>query len=109
MESDKARELTALKLAAVAILDDSEVDTYDPRVKVFELLFQTSSIIKRAMDDGMTSSQIREHLKDGVTDEEYKYGRFLDDDEVCSDCGEFCDHSERCDICQEIFEEANCQ
>ena len=107
---EKLLKIRAMEWAAETVLKGREVDTYDDRVEVYEILYQAAEIIEKAMAEGMSDSDLRKHLKDGITDEEYKQGRLLDEDEICKDCDEFCGkEAERCELCQEVFEEANSQ
>lgn len=106
---EKTIKIDALQWAAESVLNDTDIRTYCDRQEVYEMLYEAAEIVEKAIRAGMTDDQLREHLKDGVTDEEYKHGRFLEAHEICKDCEEFCGEAERCEICQEIFEEANSQ
>ena len=104
---NKTRKLDAMQWAAESVLTDSEVNTFDDRLEVCDMLYHAAEIVEKAIEGGMTDDQLREHLKDGVTDEEYKQDRFLDADELCIDCEEFCGKdAERCEACQEVHEDS---
>lgn len=55
----------------------------------WETFYTAVDIIEKALRDGMTYDQLREHLKDGVTPQEIEQKRLLNADELCTDCGEY--------------------
>jgi len=51
----------------------------------WEVFYEAVEIVEKALKEGMSLDRLREHLKDGITEQEYAQQRFLDPDEVCTD------------------------
>jgi len=102
------RHDTAMQWAAEYTLTDSVLPrdgltrgsscrSFPPR---WEKYYEAVAIIQQAMKDGMSDERLREYLKDGITDQEYAQERFLDPDEVCTDCEEYIGKNGVCIQCQ---------
>lgn len=103
----KSRRLSAMEWAAETVLNDSDISTSGE--DVYELLYSAADVIERAIKDGMTDTQLRERLKNGLEDDELEAGHLIDDQDRCCCCELFKDLDENgnCVDCVEEAETAN--
>lgn len=86
-EADRRKD--SLEWAAETVLKGEEVYSGDEDSDVFELLYRAADVVNHAIKGGMDDDTLRTRLRNGLQEDELKHGRFISDDERCSDCGDF--------------------